>query len=173
MEDAGPASASSPSLAKPAGSRVSAMTMARYLWVLVSIHASPGRITSAQMSISSPDDRSLSSEEALSPLSCSHRSGSWTQELPGCSSARDASHRCCQVSPGNEDSQRSSLAVPRRRPAWVAFISARNGGKASRRSTSSSPWAVAGHRSWPGLGGNCLRSWLLRGCAAAAVPAAA
>ena len=33
----------------------------------------------------------------------------------------------------------SSLAVPRRRPAWVAFISARNGGKASRRSTSSSP----------------------------------
>jgi hypothetical protein len=114
------------------------MTMARYLWVLVSIHASPGRIASPQMSISSPDDRSLSSEEALIPLSCSHRSGSWTQELPGWSSAFDASHRCCQVSPRRDDSQRSSLAVPRRRPARVAFISGRNGGEVSRRSTSSS-----------------------------------
>ena len=60
-DDGGPDSASSCSRANPAGSRVSAMTRARYLWVLVSIHASPGRITSPQMSISSPDDRSLSS----------------------------------------------------------------------------------------------------------------
>jgi len=59
--DAGPVSASSRSRANPAGSRASAMTGARYLWPLVSIHASPGRITSPQMSISSPDDRSLSS----------------------------------------------------------------------------------------------------------------
>jgi len=30
---------------------------------------------------------------------------------------------------------------------------------------------VAGHHSRAGLGGNCLRSWLLRGCAGAAAPA--
>jgi len=57
----GPDSASSRSRANPAGSRTSAMTGARCLWPLVTIHARPGRITSPQMSISRPDDRSFAS----------------------------------------------------------------------------------------------------------------
>ena len=58
---AGPDSASSRSRANPAGSRTSAMTGARCLWARVTIQAMRGRITSPQMSISSPDDRSFSS----------------------------------------------------------------------------------------------------------------
>ena len=57
----GPDSASSRSWANPPGSRTCAMTGARCLWARVTIHARPGRITSPQMSISSPDDRSFAS----------------------------------------------------------------------------------------------------------------
>jgi hypothetical protein len=59
--DAGPDSASSRSRSNPAGSRVSAMTGARCRCARVTIQVMRGRITSPQMSISSPDDKSFSS----------------------------------------------------------------------------------------------------------------
>ena len=68
-----------------------------------------------------------------------------------------------RVSPGKEASQRSSLAVPRRRPARVALTSGRNGGAVSRRSVSCSPSAVPGHHDCAVRAGNRSRSRLLRG----------
>ncbi len=49
------------SRANPSGSRICAITEARYRWVRVSIHGRPGRMTSPQISISSPDARSVAS----------------------------------------------------------------------------------------------------------------
>ena len=167
--DAGPASASSRSQANPAGSRVSAMTGARWWLGRVSIQASPGRITSPQASISSPDDRSPSSQAAFCSCSRSQASGSSTHEAPRLASTPDASQRCCQVSPGNDASQRRTLAVPRRRAARAEPPCDVNGGEVRRRSVSSWPWAVSGHHDWAGRGGNCSRSWLLRRCCSGAV----
>ena len=72
------------------------------------------------------------------------------------------SQRCCQVLPGNEASQRSSLAAPRCLAACVAFRWCKNGGQASRRIVCSSVCAVSGQHAWALRAGNCARSWLLR-----------
>lgn len=143
--EAGPASAIASSRANPEGSRVSAISGARWELERVSIQASPGRITSPQVSISSPDDRSLSSQAAFRPCSRSQASGSSAQDAPRLASAPDASQRCCQVSPGNDASQRRIFAVPRRRAAWAEPPCDVNGGEVRRWNVSSWPWAVSGH----------------------------
>lgn len=166
---AGPDSASCASCANPSGSRTSAMTGARCLWVRVSIQARSGRMISPQASIRSPEVRSTRSYDGDGPLSRKKRSGRSVQSAPGISSARLAFHRCCQVSPGRLDSQRRSLATPRRRPARVAFAAAKKGGVVSRRSTSSADCAVAGHHASAERGGKRSRSTLFRARACSTV----
>ena len=168
-----PGPVSSRSRSNPSGSRVTAITDARNGWKRVSIHGRPGRITSAQTAISSPASRSLRSQELAWPRSCSQPAGSTSQPAPGWFSAPEASQRCCQVSPGKEASQRSSLTTPRRRICRVALRAGTNGGEVSRSSVSSCPATVKGHAGCAGRAGNRARNWPPPDGAAIAAGAAA
>jgi len=63
----------------------------------------------------------------------SHRSGSCVQAVPGWRSTPLSSQRCCHVSPGNVDSQSTSLATPRRRAPESSCSRTRTAPRSARR----------------------------------------
>lgn len=121
-----PDSTSCTSRANLSGSRTSAMTGARCLWVRVSIQAKSGQMTSPQASISSPEVRSTRSYDGDGPL---WRKNSWEIRPVRAWDVLGAAGLPPQLPgiPGGLDSQRRSLVAPRRRPVRVQLAAGKNG----------------------------------------------
>ena len=116
----------------PAGSRVRAISAASRLGVAVaSSQPMPGRITSAQISDSSPVVTTRPSQAVAGGIAAArHRTGNALQSARPSWPAPLACHRCCQVAPGWAWSQSSTMPIPRRRfssPARPATTIRRRG----------------------------------------------
>ena len=144
----------------PAGSRVRAISAASRLGVaVVSSQLTPGRITSAQISDSSPVVTTRPSQAVAGGIAAArHRTGNALQSARPSWPAPLACHRCCQVAPGWAWSQSSTMPIPRRRFSSPARPATANGAAASSPSRSARASRVRGQASRSGRGGNRRRS---------------
>lgn len=159
---AGSCSQRASSAAHPCGSRQVAIRAARFFGMRgASSHPNPGRITSPQIRAIAPAvaaSRSRFGSADPQPVVANHSCTVPFHAVLVTASPPLASHRSCQLSPGNCSSQSSTLTSPACCSRWVCSPPLRNGATCSRASTRSRRCRVAAQSATGGRGGNCLIS---------------